>query len=49
MEKYMLTDDQALALRMYLGEHWSEFVAGVSQILSEDGADELYRAIGGDE
>lgn len=49
MKKYTLTEDQAIALRAYLGEHWSEFVAGVSPILSEDEADELYRAIGGEE
>lgn len=45
-----LTEYQARVLVMYLGENWTNFVAAAESLgMSEDEADELYIALGGED
>lgn len=45
-----LTEYQARVLAMYLGENWSNFVSAAEDLgMSEEDADELYRALGGED
>ncbi|UVX30861.1 hypothetical protein S8a_00042 [Klebsiella phage VLCpiS8a] len=43
---YQLTEAQAIAIRNFLGEYWTDFLSSTS--MSEEEADELYEAIGGE-
>lgn len=44
-----LTEQQAAVLCLFLGEHWAMFEARCDEYgLSEDEANELYEALGGE-
>lgn len=47
MNDYTLTEDQAIALRMFIAEHWAAFLA--SSNYNQEEADALYAALGGEE
>lgn len=44
---YELTEEQAIAIRNFLGEYWTDFLAACP-LLSEDDAEALYKALGGE-
>ncbi|HEI8491252.1 hypothetical protein [uncultured Pluralibacter sp.] len=46
MDNYTLTEDQAIALRNFIGEYWTDFLQSAS--LTEAEAETLYEALGGE-
>lgn len=42
-----LTEDQAIALRNFIGEYWADFVSS-QPLLTEEEAEAIYRALGGE-
>ena len=44
---HQLTEDQAIALRNFIGEYWTDFLAA-QPLLTEEEAEALYRALGGE-
>lgn len=47
MKQYTLTEDQAIALRNFIAEHWAAFLA--TSNYNQEEADALYAALGGNE
>ena len=44
---YELTEDQAIALRNFIGECWADFLSS-QPLLTEEEAEAIYRALGGE-
>lgn len=44
---HQLTEDQAIALRNFIGEYWADFLSSQA-LLTEEEAEAIYRALGGE-